>query len=125
MNVRTLLADQLRAALPPKWDVIDHGVTLENPTKPVVVVKQTNAAKNPGAPRMYRDFTFTLGLVEPGLDVDKVEDALDADLDLVLDALDTLEIPGLLWTGADRVTFDSRFHGYEIHVNITTEKDTP
>ena len=123
-NMRTILADLLRAELPTKWDVYDHGVSLENPLKPVVVVRQTSLGRTPGAPRLYRDAGLTVGLVEPGLDLAKLEDALDDDLDTLLDALEAVDLPGLIWTGADRATFDERFQGYEVSATITYEKDT-
>ena len=122
-NVRTLLADELRELLPPSWVVFNHGVELDNPMKPTVLVRQSTLARTPGAPRLYRDAGMTVALVEPGLDAEKVEDALDLDVATLIDALEAVPIPGLVWSDAQRVTFNDRFQGYDIHLTITTEKD--
>ena len=122
MNTRIDLADKIRAEVPETWTVLPYGIELENPLTATVVVRQVSVARNAGAPRLYRDTGFTVGLVEPGLAPDKVETALDDDLELLLDVLDRIDIPGLIWSAADRVTFDSRFHGYEIHALITDER---
>ena len=122
MNTRIDLADKIRAEVPATWTVIPYGVELENPLMPHVVVRQVSVARNAGAPRLYRDTGFTVALVEPGLAPDKVETALDDDVEILLDVLERIDIPGLIWTGADRVTFEGRFHGYEIHALITDER---
>jgi hypothetical protein len=122
-NVRVLLADLLRPQLPPSWVVIPHGVTLENPQHQTVVVRGTTLVRTPGAPRLYRDAGFTVGLVEPGLDLALLEDQLDEDVALLIDALEAIDMPGLVWGDAQRVTFDSKLHGWDIHLTITTEKD--
>ena len=123
MNIRVDVANKLRDALPGSWLVVDHATALDNPQAPVILVRQMTVARHPGAPRLYREVGFTIALVEPGLAPDKVENALDADIELVIDALETIDVPGLVWTGADRVTFDDRFHGYDIAVTVTTEKE--
>ena len=123
MNIRKDLAAQLREKLPDDWTVLDVGVALENPLRPVVVIRQQDVKRNAGAPRKYRDKGFVVALVEPGLAVDLVEDALDDDVVLLLDALEDLPMPGLIWTEAERVTFQGRFAGYDVHVTITTEKE--
>ena len=122
-NVRKLLAELLAVDLPAGWVVIDHGTDLDNPMKPTIVVRQTTMTRTPGQPRMYRDLGFTVGLVEPGLDPQKLEDALDADVAILIDVLEKIPMPGLTWQDALRVTFDSKLAGYDIHLTITTEKD--
>ena len=121
--VRTDVANKLRELLPAKWLIIDHAVALDNPINPVILVRQMSLARTAGGPRQYRDAALTIALVEPGFDVAQVERALDDDVELLVDALETIDIPGLIWTGADRVTFDDRFHGYDVHVTVTIGKD--
>jgi hypothetical protein len=123
MNVRKLLAGKLSEELPGTWVVFAYGLELENPMKPTVVVRQTSTKRTPGAPRLYRDAGFNVALVEPGLDAAKVEDALDYDLNVLIDALEAINIPGLVWEDAQRTTFAPGLHGYDIHLTITTEKD--
>lgn len=123
MNIRKQLASLIRGKVPQGWTVYDYGVTPENPIKPVLVVRQSRIIRTPSAPRLYRDTDFTVSLVEPGLDPSKVEDALDVDVDTLIDILEEIDLPGLIWGEALRVTFEDRFHGYEITATITNAKD--
>ena len=127
MNIRIELARLIRegldAAGSKSWTVFPHGITLDNPLSSVVVIRQTSLKRTPGAPRLYQDVTLLVALVEPGLDPAKVEDALDTDLDTLVDVLESVPMPGLIWTSADRALYDDRFNGYDIAVTITTERD--
>ena len=125
-NIRRDLATALKEVLPKAWEIHANGIVPDNPLKPVIIIKQSTITRTPQAPRLYRDITFTVSLVEPGLAPDKVEDALDVDVDILIDALEDINFPGLIWQEAQRVVFNNeRFHGYDITATITTEKDTP
>jgi hypothetical protein len=123
-NVRLMLATMLAEQLPDTWAVFAHGLTLENPQHPTVVVRQTSLQRTRGAPRIYRDAGFTVGLIEPGIgNLAQLENALDSDLAILIDALEAIHMPGLTWQEAQRVTFVPALNGYDIHLTITTEKD--
>ena len=122
-NARHELANALREALPPKWLVLNYWPTLDNPDRVTILVRQSALVRTPGAPRLYRDVTVNVGLVEPGLDPALVEDALDEDLELLIDALESIPIDGLRWEGASRSVFQDRWQGYDVTTTITTEKD--
>lgn len=121
MGLRTDFTDALRAALPPTWKVYGYGPMLDNPQHVTLICRQKRVEPTKGAPRRYRDAGFTIALVEPGIDPLKVEDALDNDVETLLDALEALPFPGLQFESAERVLFDNRFHGYDVAVTITTE----
>lgn len=125
MSIRTEFADAItnHADIPPKWRVYPYGYVPDNATAPIIVVRQTSIARNKTRPRTVQDTGFTVALVEPAIDPRRVEDDLDADIDTLIDILETLAFPGLVWTGAQRVTFENRFHGYDVTVTITTEKE--
>lgn len=123
MQIRKALAAALKPALPKGWRVIAHPEVPANPRGPVVVMRSSTVAKHPGAPRLYRTQGLTLGLLVPELDPAKAEDALDDAIDVLIDALEAVAFPGLLWSEATRVKFDDRFHGYDVAVTITTEKE--
>lgn len=127
MSLRNDLADAIRAHadLPKGWTVYAWGHLPENPLSPFVSVRQTTVKPTPQAPRLYRETAFSVALVNPLTDPERVEDALDADVETLIDILDSLDFPGLRWEEAQRSMFEARFHGYDITVTITNGKDTP
>lgn len=125
MSIRKDLAAAIRNhdELPPKWDVRDFSGPLGNIQAPVVIVRQMGVQRTPGAPRLYRDTDFDIALIEPGLDPERIEDALDNDLELLLDIIEDLDYPGLVLKESTRAIFDAEFHGYDTVVTVTNEKE--
>lgn len=122
-SIRTQLAVKLGEHLPHAWTIYNYGATPTNPRDPVVVVRQRNVRITPGAPRLYRDTDFSIALIVPEIDPKKVENALEESLEALLDSLDELDMDGLIWTGAERVTFEDKFHGYDITATVTNQKE--
>jgi hypothetical protein len=126
VSIRKELAQAIRdhEALPSTWKVIATQAVPQNPRQPYVFLYQSAVEPSPAAPNQWRLESFTVGLVEPSLDPEKVEDALDDDTEIVMDILESLPIPGLKWSEGKRVTFfDNAFHGFQFNLTVTTEKD--
>ncbi|WNM25241.1 hypothetical protein [Demequina capsici] len=125
MSLRTDLAAAISAhAVKPKaWKVYAWAYSPDNLSAPAVVVRQGKTTKNTRNPRLYRDTEFMVGLMVPGLDPEKVEDDLDVGSETLLDILEAIDFPGLVWSEGNRVKFDDKFHGYDVTVTITNTKE--
>lgn len=123
MHIRKEIAKALRLKLPKGWRVIEFPAVPANPSQPVIIMRSSTIAKTPGAPRRYRTRGYMLGLIVPELDPEKAEDALDDAIETLVNALEEVDFPGLLWSEATRAKFDDRFQGYDVPVNITTQKE--
>lgn len=70
--------------------------------------------------------TFETVLLSPEKDPDRVDDALEENLETYLEALDALPAQGLTWTEAERGTFatseTTEWHGYSVPLNYTNRK---
>lgn len=125
MSIRKDLAAAIKAHpdCPKKWSVRAFSGPLGNPQSPIVIVRQKSVQRTPQAPRLYRDTDFDIALIEPGLDPERIEDALDNDLELLLDIIEDLDYPGLVLKESTRAIFDAEFHGYDTVVTVTNEKE--
>lgn len=125
VSIRKGLAAAIKAHpdCPKKWDVKAYSGEIGNIQAPVVIVRQTGVQRNPGAPRLYRDTDFDIALIEPGLDPERTEDALDNDIETLLDILEALDFDGLVLKESARVMFDGAYHGYDTKVTVTNEKE--
>lgn len=89
-----------------------------------VVLRQQTVAKGPT--KGLWDTTFELVLLSSIRDPDKVDDALEDDLEALLETLDALPQQGLRWTEAERGTFatgpDTEWHGYSVPLTYTNRK---
>lgn len=121
-SIRELLADALTEVLP-DWRVYAYRTVPTNPRKPVLIVRQGNVRPTPQAPRLARDTDFSIALLVPETDPAKVEGAVEDALDVLLDALDALPMPGLIFQEAQRATFDDKFQGYDVTLTITNAKE--
>lgn len=125
MSLRKQLATAIQdhADRPRRWKVYPYAFSPDQLEAPIVIVRQGRTIKNRANPRRCRDTDFQVGLVLPGLDPEKVEDALEEGSELLIDIIESLAIDGLVWSEGTRVTFDDRFHGYDLTVTITNEKE--
>lgn len=119
MSVRTEVADLVTAGVPADWTVKPFGFIPDKAWPPVVAVQQT--AVTPRARFSQRTVRVLVTLMLEGDAPDKVEDALEAALDVLLAALDPLS--GAIGE-ADRVTVADRFHAYQVTVEVTANLET-
>ena len=122
MSVRSELAVALVGALPPTWRMIDTGENIEPPPATIPAVLQlmrTDVA--PGLTQALRAHEYTLQLMEPHLTGVSGEDALDENLDTVLDALETL--PAVEFLRAERGTWPRDVYpSYAIALRVQANK---
>lgn len=128
VNIRKHLAQLIKdhADFPAAWSVSPFSYIPDELDAPKVMVKQKTVEKTPGAPRTFWDVGFELVLLEPGLDPKPLEDALDRDIETLIDLIESIaktDLNGLTWSNAERSTFEERFEGYNITLTITTTKE--
>lgn len=125
MSTRSQVAAQLAAILPATLRVIDHPREIDTPGDDltgVVIVHRRSIAKHPHAgPGNYLE-TFAIWLIEPLVDEQLAEDSLDANLQLVIDALDGVSWGD--WQTAERTTFIDTYPAYRVDLTLST-KNTP
>ena len=107
MSVRTDLAATLSTALP-TFQVIGYPRTPDAVTGPTVALWQSMV--RPWGDQWRVD--LDLWVLHGGDDMERLEDALDANLDEVIAVL--LDLPGLMWEQAERLALADIFHGYKI-----------
>ena len=126
MTVRALLAAALTAELPATWRVIAWADSLDrvDPNRPVVMLYR-NRVTPTNAGFKTREHEITVWLLEPRANPGAADDALDANLDRLLEAVDT--IPGVRWTEAERGVWAEAFHGYKLTTFLITsqKENTP
>lgn len=123
MTTRSILVAALEPLLPAGTKIVDVPRTLDGfeTKKPVLMVYRERVAKAPNAQGAYLQ-TFTAWTVSPVLVGQKAEDALDAFLDVVIEALDGVK--WLSWTTAERTVFgDQMAPAYKIELTVLTNKE--
>lgn len=119
------LRDVLRAALPNTWRVGGFP-TPGRPDRPTVHAWTTELAHLEAAPHGHYVVTFSVAIYTPHQDPEKADDALDGQLQQVLDAL--WSIDDVVLDRAERtVTTDQTVHAWVLTVRrgitITQEED--
>ena len=123
MSVRSQVSDALRALLPANMRVIDVPRSLDGieANRPVVLLYRDRLEKAPNAQGAYLS-TISLWIITPKIDTIKGEDELDAALDIVVAALDTILWAN--WRTAERSIFgDAQAPAYRIDLQVATTKE--
>lgn len=115
-GARKELAADLKSTLGKGWAVAPSSGSIDDPRVPTVVVSHRRVQKLPQAPLGRLDHSFELLLVAPQRADD---DALDDWLTAVLVALDTLRV---LWTVAERGTFEQTYPCYRITLTTNSKR---
>lgn len=117
---RKALAALLRPKLPRAWKIIPYQTNIDTPDRVVVMLKLESIVRTPAAPLGAHDVKFVVTIVSPLTDVEKAEDALDAQVDALLHKLDEL---GIAWTIAEKVKFDDQHLAFDISLTLTSTKE--
>jgi hypothetical protein len=96
----------------PDFAIFPNVEALDDIARPTLALVRTRVEPHPDAPRAALLNTFQLYVIVP---TNAGEDALDSALEDVLGALATT--PNLLWTGADRATWEDTAPAYAITCN--------
>lgn len=123
MSVRSELAAALKPLLPAKTKIIDSPRSIDGleANKPVVMLYRETVEKAPNAIGDYFN-TFAIWVISPGIDPVRAEDALDDQLDDLIQALD--QISWLNWQSAERSVFgDNQAPAYKVKLTVVTNKE--
>lgn len=128
MNTRQIVAKELRSKTDayrigrrPKYKVISNPTKRLDPIAPefaVIVIVRDSFAPAPN--RGSRIESMSVWVMVPGLDLDKVEDALDTAALEVEAALDRSNF--LVWDEAERSVYQDTHHAYRFTVRTITER---
>lgn len=119
MSARKQLATALVVHLAPSvYRVIDHQDSVDQiaPTERVVIVYQARVAPTGGIG--VREVSLEVWVLVPAADPALADDQLEASLEDILAALDT--VTWAHWTDAERGVYADAFHGYRITVTART-----
>ena len=100
-NMRTAVTGYLKPLLPTSWRIVPYVTNLDSISQPVAMLKLQSVEKHPQAPKTERIVTYVLTVIEPKTAPGPADDALDTNLIRLLDAID--DVPGLIWSKAERV----------------------
>jgi hypothetical protein len=115
VSLRSDIADVLRDNLPDTFAVMAYVKTLDNTSRPVVMVHRSKITK---APLGHLDHAVTLHVLVPETLGEAAEDAADTALETVLGLVEAMN--DLDWTGADRAAYEN-FTGWEITLTASTK----
>lgn len=121
MSVRSEVADELRDVVPSAWDVQDYYDVPDELDAGRPRIMLHTARVQPGGSLGLRRHELVVWLLDPMTEPGAVDDALDANLSILLDALDAH--PLLAWTEAERGTLDESFPGYRITLTLQHTKE--
>jgi len=119
MSIRSEVADLIRSIVPATWNVLSYKPTDSNVGKPSVWIQQSTVSR---LRRALDETKLTVTLVEPTRDPETCDDRLEANLDILLDALDLTH--GLRRGDATRGVTSSEggYPGYDIDITLTTTR---
>jgi predicted RNase H-like nuclease len=119
MSMRSTAVDQLTAALPNTWTVIDDERALNVITRPTMLVSVRSFTPSDFAPLSKITVTMALLILSSHTDARAAEDNLDT---LIVEALAAVNsLPNLTWTDASKMVHLDRYMGYEITTQATAE----
>ena len=126
MSTRAELVAALAKALPPTWQVRPQPIPFTNDPGPkvkaVIVVERTRVQPAPNVQGSLLE-EHHVWVIQPSRDAQTLEDQLDDNLDVVLEALRPMT--WLNFESAERSTFADTFHAYDITVQLISNYDTP
>lgn len=123
MTVRSDFAAAIKAALPANVKIIDVPRSLDGVqvNQPVVLFYRDRVEKAPNGQGVYFN-TISLWVITPNIDSVRAEDNLDATLDVVITAIDSITWAN--WKTAERSTFgDAQAPAYRLDIQIATNKE--
>lgn len=120
VNARRYLAEQLTPLLPRGWKLVPYGVSLDHVAEPVVMIQQVSVTPTEQAPLAYHTITLAVVIVSPITLEESAEDAIDANVNELLFALDELE--SLSWSNATKETYAETNLSYRVDVDINIQK---
>jgi predicted RNase H-like nuclease len=119
MSMRSTAVDQLTAALPNTWTVIDDERALNVITRPTMLVSVRSFTPSDFAPLSKITVTMALMILSSHTDARAAEDDLDTLIVEALTAVNSLQ--NLTWTDANKMVHLDRYMGYEITTQATAE----
>lgn len=124
MGSRAQLVQALRDLVPETYDVKSKPIPISQPeptTKCVLVVERQTVSPAPNQGSFFEE--HHIWVIQPSQDVDVVDDLLDDNLEVVLDALRALS--WLSFEMATRSVFREKYHAYDVTITVvtTTEKE--
>lgn len=122
VSVRTFLETELKPLLPAGWRIIPNQRIPETIDRVTVFFAVTRIESLPEAPLGSLKNYVTVTVASPHQDQVKAENALDANVLKLCTALDGHK--SIRWTGADKVLVKDPYIGWDITVEITTEKES-
>lgn len=118
---RTVLKELLKPLLPNTWRIIPHETNPDVQNTTVVMLKQESIDRNPAAPQGAHDITFTVTIESPLEGLERAEDILDDQVNLLIHKIDDL---GIAWTTAKKVLAPSSGRlAYDITLTLTSNKE--
>jgi hypothetical protein len=120
-SVRGFVIDSIKPHVPKTWKLFEYGGNLDALAKqPVLRLILKSISREPAAPLSKRSVTFDLELIEPNVDPQTREDALDQKLLDLLGAIDGL--PSISWITAERGVIDNSNIGFTISLEVIVNK---
>jgi|TARA_R110000772_G_scaffold98951_1_gene198483 predicted RNase H-like nuclease len=119
MSMRSTAVEQLTAALPNTWTVIDDERALNVITRPTMLVSVRSFTPSDFAPLSKITVTMALMILSSHTDARAAEDDLDTLIVEALTAVNSLQ--NLTWTDANKMVHLDRYMGYEITTQATAE----
>lgn len=121
-SVRDYLDGELTPLLPATWKLIPNQRMPETIDGITVVLKHLKIERLPEAPIGSLKNSVTITVADPHQDQVTAEDALDDSVLTLITALDGHS--NILWTGADKVLVNNTYLGWDITVEVNTEKES-
>lgn len=118
-TMRAQVKGWLVPVLPKRWKIIPSQRNYDALAVPSIILKQAGLDPHPAAPQSYHLTRMVITLADPHTDIDKAEDALDANLELLLAAIK--KQPLMRFTTAEKVGLSEKYIAYDVTVEIDTE----
>lgn len=119
MSTRADLAQLLTDQLGTDARVIGYAKSVDNIARDQSVVMVYREQVVPSPLESARVDTIAVWCAVPQTDPATADDALDALLDRVLSVIDSDDLPALIWSDAERGTFDDTWPAYKITATAT------
>jgi hypothetical protein len=118
MSARKDLKAALKPLLPRNWQIVTADKSLDEITKPALIISQRTITPAPNALGNHL-VTFLLTVMDPRADEEAAEDALDNEVDDLLFAIDKTK--GVWWTSAEKIVYQGK-RAYQISLQAATER---
>lgn len=115
MSTLTDVVDALKAELPATIQVVPYATTLDNVTKPMVMVSLTEVRPIPEVPK-HRTYAFDLVVISPYQAPERESDLVDL-TNTVLGTVEDADL-GILWESATRSVYADTWPAYVVRTNV-------